>query len=166
MTRRILALTGITMAVTAVTISVATASTGAMSPLGALGAKSMSSQASYEGYYDGHKDAYLVTDVSSKSQASALHINYSAVLGSIKGPPAQYFIQGRAAAGQIAVFGSEPGESDYNPLWEELFVTWKSGQKPVLLVSDNQINRLAKAGKLTVKDTHIVLNAPITKVGK
>ncbi len=166
MTRRILALTGVTLAVSAVTISVAGASTGAKSPLGALGAASSSSQATYEGYYDGHKDAYLITDVSSKSQASALHINYSAVLGSIKGPPAQYFIQGRAAAGQLAVFGSEPGESDYNPLWEELFVTWKAGQKPVLLVRDDQINKLAKEGKLTIKDTHIVLNAPITKVGK
>jgi hypothetical protein len=57
--------------------------------------------------------------------------------------PAQYFIQGAAAAGQLAVFGSEPGEKDYNPLWEEKLVTWKAGAKPVLLTSDNQINALA-----------------------
>jgi hypothetical protein len=35
----------------------------------------------------------------------------------------------------------------------------------VLLVKDDQINGLAKQGKLTVKDVHAVINAPITNVG-
>jgi hypothetical protein len=131
-----------------------------------LGPAAMTSQPTYEAYYDGHKDAYLVTDVSSKAQAKALHINYSAELAGVKGIPAQYFVKGAAAAGQLSVFGSEPGESDYNPLWEEFFVTWKSGAKPVLLVKDDQIKALAKKGKLTLSDAHIVLNAPIVKVGK
>ena len=131
-----------------------------------LGPASRVTEPAFQGFYDGHKDTYLITDVSSKTQATALHINYSAALSGFRGAPAQYFVTGRAAAGQLAVFGSEPGESDYNPLWEELFVTWKPGVKPVLLVSDDQINALAKAHKLTIRDAHIVLNAPITKVGK
>jgi hypothetical protein len=142
-------------------IGTASAATG---PL-LLGPASHAQQLVYQGYYDGHKDAYLITDVSSKAQAKALHVNYSAALATVKGAPAQYFVQGRAAAGQLAVFGSEPGEKDYNPLWEEFFVTWKPGVKPVLLVRDDQIKSLAKAGKLTNRDAHIVLNAPITKVG-
>ena len=93
-----------------------------------------------------------MTDVSSKAQATAMHINYSAELAKVKGAPPQYFIAGKAAPGQIAVFGSEPGEPDYNPLWEELIVTWKPGVTPVLLKQDDQINGLAKQGKLTVKD--------------
>jgi hypothetical protein len=136
----------------------------AASPL-LLGPASHKGFAVYQGYYDSHKDGYLITDVSSKSQAAALHVNYSAALATVKGAPAQYFIQGRAAAGQIAVLGSEPGAKDYNPLWEEFFVTWKAGSTPVLLTSDNQINALAKAGKLTNQDAHIVLNAPVTSVG-
>jgi hypothetical protein len=131
-----------------------------------LGPASHTQHPTYQGYYDSHKDAYLVTDVSSKSQAAALHVNYSAALAAVRGAPAQYFIKGRAATGQLAVFGSEPGEKDYNPLWEERFVTWKAGVTPVLLKSDNQINALATAGKLTDQDAHIVLNAPITKVGE
>lgn len=131
-----------------------------------LGPASNAQEPTYQGYYDGHKDTYLITDVSDKSQASALHINYSAALATFKGAPAQYFVQGRAASGQIAVFGSEPGKPDYNPLWVEVSVSWKSGSKPVLLTSDNQINALAKSGKLTLKTTAIVLNAPITHVGK
>ncbi len=131
-----------------------------------LGPAARSVQPAYEAFYDGHKDAYLVTDVSSKAQATAMHINYSAELAAVKGLPAQYFVQGPAAPGQLSVFGSEPGESDYNPLWEEFFVTWKPGAKPVLLVRDDQIKALAKKGKLTLRDAHVVLDAPITKVGK
>ncbi len=75
-------------------------------------------------------------------------------------------MKGRAAPGQLTVFGSEPGESDYNPLWEEIWVTWKAGVKPVLLGQDDQINSLAAKGKLTMTDAGIVLNAPILTVGK
>jgi hypothetical protein len=131
-----------------------------------LGPVTHRQQPVYWGYYDHHKDSYLVTDVSNKAQAAALHINYSAALAGVKGAPDQYFIQGRAAAGQLAVFGSEPGEPDYNPLWDEVYVTWKAGVTPVLLGRDDQINALAKAGKLTLSDPHIVLNAPILSVGK
>ena len=119
----------------------------------------------YQGYYDGHKDGYVITDVSSKSQASAWHVNYSAAIKGAKGAPRQFFIQGKAAPGQISVFGSEPGKPDYNPLWDEIFVTWKAGSTPVLLKSDNQIDALAKAGKLTETDVHVVYIAPITSVG-
>ena len=92
--------------------------------------------------------------------------NYAPALAKISNIPAQYFVKGRAAAGQLAVFGSEPGEKDYNPLWVELFVKWNPGVTPVLLVRDDQINSLAAAHKLTVTDAHIVLNAPILTVGK
>jgi hypothetical protein len=131
-----------------------------------LGPGTTTERTAFQAFYDGHKDTYFVTDVSSKSQANALHINFSKELARVKGAPAQYFVKGRAAAGQLSVCGSEPGETDYNPLWEEFFVTWKAGVKPVLLVKDDQITGLAKKGKLTLRDAHVVLNAPIVKVGK
>lgn len=131
-----------------------------------LGPASTAKAHAFKGYYDGHKDTFLVTDVSSKSPAASLKVNYSAAIGQVKGAPPQYFIRGAAAKGQLSVFGSQPGEADYNPLWEEFFVTWKSGVMPVLLVRDDQIKGLAKSKKLTLTDAHIVLNAPITKVGK
>ncbi|HEY2071946.1 MAG TPA: hypothetical protein VGG88_00065 [Gaiellaceae bacterium] len=131
-----------------------------------LGPSIHTERTAFRAYYDGHKDTYFVTDVSNKAQASALGVNFSKELAAVKGAPAQYFVQGRAVAGQLSVFGSEPGEPDYNPLWEEFFVTWKPGVKPVLLVKDDQITGLAKKGKLTLRDAHIVLNAPIVKVGK
>jgi hypothetical protein len=133
----------------------------ASSPLNNLGPAKSGTLHVYTAYYDGHFDTYVLTDVSSKSQAAALKLNYSAGLAEVKGAPFQYFIQGKAAKGQLSVFGSEPGEDDYNPLWDELFVTWKLGVKPVLLVRDDQIDALQKKGELTVRDAHIILNAPI-----
>lgn len=131
-----------------------------------IGKPKPTAQPVYRGYYDHHLDTYLITDSSSKSQAQAMHVNYSAELKAAKGLPDQYFVRGHAARGQLTVFGSEPGESDYNPLWDEVWVTWKQGVNPVLLGQDDQIKALAKKGELTLKDAHIVLNAPILKVGK
>jgi hypothetical protein len=147
----------------AASAAIAAAATGGLPN---IGTPKMSAEPVYKGYYDRHIDTYLITDVSSKSQAAAMHVNYSAELKSVKGAPRQFFVRGRAAKGQLTVFGSEPGESDYNPLWEEIWVTWKPGVKPVLLGRDDQIDGLEKKGKLTEKDAHIVLNAPILTVGK
>jgi hypothetical protein len=158
---RRIALTGLVLF--AATAAVAMASTGGLPNIGKPSTKG---QPVYKGYYDHHIDTYLITDVSSKSQAKAMHINYSAELKAVKGLPEEWFVKGRAAPGQLTVFGSEPGESDYNPLWEEVWLTWKNGVKPVLLGQDDQINALVKKGKLTEKDAHIVLNAPILTVGK
>lgn len=145
------------------TVAAAAAATGGLPN---IGKPSMKTQPVYRGYYDHHIDTYLVTDVSSKSQATALHVNFSAELKAVKGLPEQYFVRGRAAKGQLTIFGSEPGEADYNPLWKEVWLTWKKGVKPVLIGQDDQIDALEKQGKLTEKDAHIVLNAPILKVGK
>ncbi len=65
----------------------------------------------------------------------------------------------------LAVFGSEPGEPDYSPLWAETILTWKAGSKPVLIKSDNQVNKLEKTSGLTERPGHVVLNCPIVKVG-
>jgi hypothetical protein len=152
--------------VTAVMLGLAAGTTYAATGGLLLGPASTAKMRDFKGYYDGHKDTFLITDVSNKTQATALKANYSAEIGRVKAAPAQYFVHGTAAKGQLSVFGSEPGESDYNPLWEEFFVTWKPGVTPVLLVKDDQIKSLAKAKKVTLRDAHIVLNAPITKVGK
>ena len=130
-----------------------------------MGTMSMEPRPVFHGYYDGHKDTYLSTDVSSKADAKAMHINHSAQIGKVKGLPEIYLVQGRHAAGQLAIFGSEPGEPDYSPLWSETILSWKAGAKMVVIKSDTQINKVEKTGKLTEHDAHVVLNCPIVKVG-
>src|SRR5919204_5429978 len=122
----------------------------------------------FHGYYDGHKDTYLNTDVSSKAQAKVMHINYAPVLKSVPltTAPEIYLVEGKAAAGQLAVFGSEPGEPSYSPVWKETILTWKAGASPVLITSDTQVDKLEKKGMLSERATSIRLNCPIIKVGK
>jgi hypothetical protein len=130
-----------------------------------MGQASKIARPAFHGFYDGHKDTYLNTDVSSTAEAKVMHINYSAIIGQVKNLPEIYLVQGRAAPGQLAVFGSEPGEKNYSPLWSETILTWKAGAKPVLITSDTQIDKIEKTGKLTERDAHVVLNCPIIKVG-
>jgi hypothetical protein len=120
----------------------------------------------FQGYYDGHKDTFLSTDISSADEAKAEHVNYSRKLGaSAKTSEEIYLVTGRTAPGQLAVFSAEPGEPTYTPLWHEEFVTWKQSVRPQLLVRDDQITKLEKQGMLSVRETSVVLNCPIVKVG-
>ena len=130
-----------------------------------MGPESKITRPAFHGYYDGHKDTYLNTDVSNKAQARAMHINYSAHIGMMKGMPEIYLVEGKAAAGQLAVFGSEPGESSYSPVWKETILSWKASAKPIVIKSDTQVNALEKKGKLSERSTSVRLNCPIVKIG-
>lgn len=154
-----------TLLLTALTLAAAGAALAAGVP--GMGPAGSITRPAFHGYYDGHKDTYLNTDVSDKAQAAAMHIIYSATLNAVplSATTDMYLVQGRAAAGQLAVFGSEPGEASYSPIWREAIVTWKAGSKPVLLVKDDQIKDLAKKGQLRVRETSVRLNCPIVKVG-
>ena len=118
------------------------------------------------GLHDGHKDTYLNTDVSVKADAKAMHVNYAPVLKAVplSSAPEMYLVEGKAAAGQLAVFGSEPGESSYSPIWKETILTWKAEATPVVIKSDTQVDQLEHQGKLTERGTSVRLNCPIVKV--
>ena len=160
MSRNILLGAGAT-AVAALVAATAYAGGGPM----AMGPATHVRRAAFHGYYDGHRVTYLNTDVSSKAEAKAMHINYSPLLAKVKGLPEIYLVGGRAAAGQLAVFGAEPGEPDYSPLWSETLLTWKAGATPVVIKSDTQVDALEKKGMLSERDAHVVLNCPIVEVG-
>jgi hypothetical protein len=133
-----------------------------------MGPTSTIKRSAFHGYYDGHKDTYLNTDVSDPAEAKAMHVNYAPGLKSVPlgSAPEIYLVQGKAAAGQLAVFGSEPGEKDYSPIWKETIVTWNASAKPVVIKSDTQVDQLEKKGVLTERSTATRLNCPIIKVGK
>jgi hypothetical protein len=133
-----------------------------------MGPQTTVKRPAFHGYYDGHKDTYLNTDVSDRAEAMAMHINYAPVLKTVplSSAPEIYLVQGKAAGGQLAVFGSEPGESSYSPVWKETILTWKASATPKLIKSDTQVDKLEKKGTLTERATSIRLNCPIIKVGK
>jgi hypothetical protein len=131
-----------------------------------MGPASSITRPAFHGYYDGHKDTYVSTDVSDKADARAMHVNYAPVLKSVPlaSAPEIYLVQGKAASGQLAVFGSEPGEASYSPIWKETLLSWKANAKPVLIKSDTQVDQLEKKGVLTERATSVRLNCPIVAV--
>ncbi len=137
-------------------------------PILAVNASSASPSAVTFGFYDGHQDAYVSTDVSNKTDASSEGINFAPGLIGLKASafPAIYMVSGAEAAGQLTVFGSQPGEDNYSPLWDKTTVTWNPGVTPVLLVKDDQIKMLASQGKLTLETTPVLINCPIIGVGQ
>jgi hypothetical protein len=155
------------LAVATVALSAAALAAGAYATGGTMmmGPSHSIAQKAFKGYYDGHFVTYLSTDISSKAEAKMMGINYSASIGKVKGLPEIYLVQGRSATGQLAVFGSQPGEPDYSPLWDETILTWKAGSTPVVIKSDTQVNKLEKTSGLTERPGHVVLNCPIVKVG-
>src|SRR3989442_12001534 len=162
MHRTILALSVLTLVI----LSVAAGAYAALAGGPIMGPTTTISRPAFHGYYDGHKDTYLNTDVSDKAEATAMHINYAPVLKSVplKAAPEIYLVQGKASAGQLAVFGSEPGETSYSPIWKETILTWKASARPALITSDTQIDQLEKKGMLTERSTSVRLNCPIIKV--
>jgi plastocyanin len=131
-----------------------------MGSMGSMGP--MTTLSLLTGYYDNHAVLFLATDSSDKNDAMSHHINYSASLAkSLSSADQIYLVTNGTYAGRGPVFDSEPGESGYTPLWQEVKVTWKDPSKAVALGQDNQIADLAKKGMLTLTKTGIVLNCPI-----
>src|SRR5207244_11716967 len=52
----------------------------------------------FHGYYDGHKDTYLNTDVSNRADAKAMHINYATMLDDVPRKPATEICRVHATA--------------------------------------------------------------------
>ena len=151
-----------------VTVVKGTPASAAAAPASTLGAGSLPAQTSqtlpaFPAFYDAHKDVVVVTDAYPQAAAGTFHANYAPSLGAVKpaSQPAWYIVRGAAAPGQIAVLGSEPGESDYSPLWQTVIVRWKPGVTPQMLTSDNMILDLAKKGQLTVTKTAVIVNAAV-----
>jgi hypothetical protein len=165
MPSRIFFLTMPTIAV----LAVAGGASGSRTAVGPrMGPPRTISRQAFQGYYDGHKDTYLSTDVSDKTESKAMHVNFAPLLKAVplKTAPEMYLVQGKAATGQLAVFGSQPGEASYSPIWKETILSWKASATPVLITSDTQIDKLEKKGGLTERATSIRLNCPIIKVRK
>jgi hypothetical protein len=137
-------------------------------PVSMVGAGSLPAQTSqtlpaFLAFYDAHKDVVVVTDAFPKAAAGTFDANFAPSLSAVRpsSQPAWYIVRGPAAPGQIAVLGSEPGESDYSPLWRTVIVRWKPGVTPKVLTSDNMVLDLARKGELTVTSTSAIVNAAV-----
>jgi hypothetical protein len=139
------------------------ASIASMVGAGSLPGQVTESLPAFPTFYDAHKDLVVVTDAYPRTAAGMFHANFAPSMSVVQAAsqPAWYIVQGRSAAGQLAVLGSEPGESDYSPMWQTVLVRWKPGVSVKVLTSDNMILALAKKGELTARRTAMVVNASV-----
>jgi hypothetical protein len=132
---------------------------GSMSPI------SLRAMPVWTGYYDFHKVLYTWTDSSNKAEAMSARINYAPGLAkALQYAVPMYIVMNGKFASRGPVFATWPGDVNYTPLWQEVFVTWKDPSKALFLGKDDQINDLAKKGLLTLKMTRTVVSSSIIKV--
>ena len=99
-----------------------------------------------KGFYDGHAIKYL--------DFGPIHLakgNKVAPIWSVA----------NGVAGQHNIVDVVPREPQYTPLWRVTLVTFKKGVHHVLIRSADQVRRLKRRGKVTVKKTNTIVNCPV-----
>src|SRR5437773_86367 len=140
----------------------------AMSKGPSMGPESHAKQPAFHGFYDGHKDTFLSTDVSDRAQAREMRMNFAPVLKHVpdSAAPDLYLFEGRMAARQLPVFGSGAGQKDAAPSGDDHIVKFKYGGTPTLQTSNTKGEADKRAGTITISEVRIKLNCPIVKVGR
>ena len=59
------------------------------------------------------------------------------------------------------MFGSEPGESDYNPLWQEVQIAFTAGHTPRQLTSDTEVLAAQASGEIALFPTDEVYRCSV-----
>jgi len=126
------------------------------------------------GYAHGRSVTYLLTDVSTRKDATALSkktgypVTYVPKLNRVpEGALAKLYLFMNGVRGpnpfgfQSNVLDSLPGEPGYSPLWRVYAVTWKRGATPRLLKSEGAVLAARRAGALTVKRAGLIKNSPV-----
>lgn len=120
------------------------------------------------GWFDGLPAPYLSTDASDPDVAAAMGANYAPRLAVAANTDAvddiyavTNFVQGNVIPSRPRPAGPRNTDTDYTPLWQVTKVTWNSGTTPRLLTSERDILALAKAGKVTLDKTNVVVNCPV-----
>ncbi len=138
------------------------------------------------GWFDGEEVLYVTTDVSDADVARAKDSNYAPRLahtlprGGSDGtralrpgePSAVDKVYAVTNHAQSSVFASAPSPmghgntfSTYSPLWQMVTVTWRAGQAPRTLKSEEEVLDAADKGAVTLAVTAVVLNCPIVHRG-
>lgn len=132
------------------------------------------------GWYDGEAVQYVTTDVSDAAVARAKDGNYAPRLAAalpnnlLPAPlhpglgAATDKVYGVTNHAQGSVFASAPSpighantDLAYSPLWQLVEVTWRPGQTPRTLKSEEEVLAAAASGAVTLTATRVVLNCPI-----
>ncbi len=126
-----------------------------------------------DGFYAKGNVSYIITDSSNKTIADKIaqkenwNVNFAPKLRwspSSSQDSIYIFTNGIKGNGiygfQGEVFGTSPGQNGYTPLSNVITATWKTGQKPVVLESTDDILKAEKDSRLKLMKTDVTLNVP------
>ena len=132
-----------------------------------------------DGYYKGNKVYFLHTEVSDSAMADMMSkmINFPTLhVPELKNIPedqlARVYVFTNGVLGpepygggpfmyQIDVFDSIPGQAEYSQFRIPYLVTWDNDTKPRILTSESEILKAESEGKVTIKKSTLVVNAPM-----
>ena len=118
----------------------------------------------HHGLVDGQDSCFIRTDASDKAFASAEKLVYvplmaQAVKSGGKGLAAIYLFENAPA--QLPILSTSPHKADYSPAFRVHRVTFAGAPEP--LKSLAEITGAQSAGKLSIKQTDVVVNYPVVK---
>ena len=128
----------------------------------------------HTGIYEGERLLYIITDGSDQSYADSLSEIQEwrvELASSLKDAPEKalqtmyIFTNGVDGDGihgfQSEVFSSTPAqESEYSALNSVIEVEWKNGQRPSVLESVEDVEKVHEGGRVTFTETDVVVNSP------
>ena len=128
------------------------------------------------GYADGNAVFYITTETSNQDVAKHLteltgaKVVYAPTLKNTpKAALANIYeftngIEGSGPAGfQPNVADSQPGDTEYSPIWSVQHVTWKDASKAQELKSEDEILAAKNTGDLTIEETGVIVNCPFVQ---
>ena len=127
----------------------------------------------HEALYDGNKVLYIITDSSDKEYATNLTNNQDwtvqfapGILNLNTNPEQKLFIFKNGLKGdgiygfQDEVVSFIPNDKEYTALNQVIEVSWKIGQKPVILESAKEVIEAEEAGRIEFNPLEVTINSP------
>lgn len=127
----------------------------------------------HSGIYNNSTTYYIITDTNDQNFSQKISekqnwiVNTSLPLSNLKDSPIGTIylftngLQGNGIYGsQEEIFSKTPQSPTYSPLNKVVEVTWKKGQNPETLHSENEVMKAKEGGRIELKDTDVILDSP------
>jgi hypothetical protein len=117
----------------------------------------------HRGLVDGRDVYFIRTDASDRAFARRERLVFAPKLGALAvgGAAGAVYVVTNGVADQPPLLSSEPGRRNYTPAWRVNEVTWRS--EPQRLASTDDVAAARRDGRLAVKRTDVIVNAPVVK---
>jgi len=121
----------------------------------------------YTGYYNDTAVYFSAFETNDANFATTNGLVYAPRLTQVNESALPQMIFFNNAAGrQTVVLQTQPGQPDYNPLWQVVTATWSGATAMPLITNYAQAVQLNQQGSLLVQRTGILFNGPVITVNR